>query len=205
MINIPCTQVIVSKYHFSLKKALGCLEGVAIACLGQEWICEKNLEHLTRKQINDQWWVQWGPKSQPTGRAPIWGGWMAQLVKCSMLGLSSGLDLRVTSSGSTLGRMLGVELTLKRKKKKKRLLNLNITKHKNDNEPKHSIYIQKSKNWAPGWLSWLSVCLQLRSWSWGPGIKFHIRLPAQQGVCFSSTSPTIWSFFLSLAHSLSNK
>ncbi len=38
---------------------------------------------------------------------------------------------------------------------------------------------------APEWLSWLSVCLQLRSWSRGPGIEPHVRLPAQWGVCFS--------------------
>ena len=33
---------------------------------------------------------------------------------------------------------------------------------------------------TPGWFSgWgLSICLQLRAWSWGPGIKSRIRLPA---------------------------
>jgi len=31
----------------------------------------------------------------------------------------------------------------------------------------------------------LRVCLQLRSWSQGPGIKPHIGLPAQRGVCLS--------------------
>ena len=38
---------------------------------------------------------------------------------------------------------------------------------------------------ASGWLSRLSICLQLMSWSQGPGIKPHVRLPAQGGVCFS--------------------
>ena len=38
---------------------------------------------------------------------------------------------------------------------------------------------------APTWLRWLSVCLRLRSWSPGPGLKPHTGLPAQQGVCFS--------------------
>ena len=37
----------------------------------------------------------------------------------------------------------------------------------------------------PGWLSWLTVCLWLRSWSWGPRIEPYVFLPAQQGVCFS--------------------
>ena len=27
-------------------------------------------------------------------------------------------------------------------------------------------------------MAWLSVCLWLRLWSWGPGIKFRIGLPA---------------------------
>ena len=38
---------------------------------------------------------------------------------------------------------------------------------------------------APGWLSRLSICLQLRSWSQVPGIKPCIGLPTQWGVCFS--------------------
>ena len=45
---------------------------------------------------------------------------------------------------------------------------------------------------------WLSVCLLLRSWFQGPGIKPHIRLLAQQRVCFSfCPSPRLCSFFLS--------
>ena len=35
------------------------------------------------------------------------------------------------------------------------------------------------------WLSWLSICLQLRSWSQVPGTKPCIGLPTQWGVCFS--------------------
>ena len=31
----------------------------------------------------------------------------------------------------------------------------------------------------------ISICLQLRSLSQGPGIKPHVRLPAQWGFCFS--------------------
>ena len=30
---------------------------------------------------------------------------------------------------------------------------------------------RKTLIWAPGWLSLLGTCLQLRSWSWGPGIE----------------------------------
>ena len=37
---------------------------------------------------------------------------------------------------------------------------------------------------APGWLRRLSICLQLRSWSQGPGMAPCIRLPAQRGLCF---------------------
>ena len=39
--------------------------------------------------------------------------------------------------------------------------------------------------WAPGCLSWLCICLRLRSSSQGPGIKPCIGLPAPQGVYFS--------------------
>ena len=38
---------------------------------------------------------------------------------------------------------------------------------------------------TPGWLSRISVCLWLRSWSQGAGIESGIGLPTQQGVCFS--------------------
>ena len=44
-----------------------------------------------------------------------WGTWVAQLVKHSILNLSSGLDLRVMSSSPVLGSMLGMESTLKKK------------------------------------------------------------------------------------------
>ena len=37
---------------------------------------------------------------------------------------------------------------------------------------------------APGWLSGLSHCLQLRSWSQGPGIESCIGLTARWGACF---------------------
>ena len=60
--------------------------------------------------------------------------------------------------------------------------------------------------WVSGWLSWLSVCLQFRSWSQGPGIKSHIRLPAQWGACVSLSlflSPLLMcSLVLSLSLSL---
>ena len=46
---------------------------------------------------------------------------MAQLVKCLILDLSSGLDLRVVSSSP----MLGVEPTLKKRKTKYKLSSLN--------------------------------------------------------------------------------
>lgn len=36
----------------------------------------------------------------------------------------------------------------------------------------------------PGWLSWLSDCLQLSSWFLGPGIEPHFRLSAKWGVCY---------------------
>jgi len=38
--------------------------------------------------------------------------------------------------------------------------------------------------WTPGWLSQLSVCLRLRSWTRGPGIEFCIGLLAWRGACF---------------------
>ena len=37
---------------------------------------------------------------------------------------------------------------------------------------------------VPRWLSQLSICLQFRSWSQGPGNEPRIRLPTQQGVYF---------------------
>ena len=46
-------------------------------------------------------------------------------------------------------------------------------------------YILKYFQGVPGWLSQLSLCLWLRSQSRGPGIKPHIGLPAQWGICFS--------------------
>ena len=47
---------------------------------------------------------------------------------------------------------------------------------------------------APGWLSSrLSVCLQLSSWSQGPGIQTCIRVPAQRRVCLSSSSCSLTS------------
>ena len=53
---------------------------------------------------------------------------------------------------------------------------------------------------APGWLSRLSVCPQLRSWSWGPGIETCVRLPAQWAGCLSlSTACALLSVF-SLSH-----
>ena len=42
---------------------------------------------------------------------------------------------------------------------------------------------------APGGFSRLSDCLQLRSWSPGPGIESHVRLPTQRGICFSLSLP----------------
>ena len=48
-----------------------------------------------------------------------------------------------------------------------------------------SFSIKKVTWGAPGWLSWLSVCFQLSSWSQDPGIQSCIRLPAHWGVCFS--------------------
>ena len=52
-----------------------------------------------------------------------------------------------------------------------------------------------------------SVCLRLRSSSQGSGIEPHIKLPAQQGVCFSlSHCPSlIPALVLSFTPSLSNK
>ena len=52
---------------------------------------------------------------------------------------------------------------------------------------------------------WLSICLQLRSWSQGPGIMAHARLPAQQGVCVSLSFCPFHLLMLSLTHTLSLK
>ena len=46
-----------------------------------------------------------------------------------------------------------------------------------------------------GWLSWLSICLWLRSGSQGPGIQPHIRLSAQRGVCFSLSQINIQNLY----------
>ena len=52
----------------------------------------------------------------------------------------------------------------------------------------------------------LSVCLQLRSWSQGPGIKTLIRLPAQRKACFFlSHSPCLCSPSCSLSLCQINK
>ena len=61
---------------------------------------------------------------------------------------------------------------------------------------------------APGWLSRWSICLWFESWSWGPGIKTHIGLPAQQRVCFSLScyySPCSCSLSLSNKWNLKKK
>ena len=51
------------------------------------------------------------------------------------------------------------------------------------------------RNW---WLSWLSICLGLRSWFQGPGIESHM------GLCFS-LSLSLSLLLLLLVLSLSNK
>ena len=51
------------------------------------------------------------------GRKKRRGAWVAQLVKCLTLDLSSGLDLRVVSSRLALSSMLGVEPTLQKQQK----------------------------------------------------------------------------------------
>ena len=64
----------------------------------------------------------------------------------------------------------------------------------------------KSQGHLGGWLSWLSIYLQLGSWSQSLGIKPHMGLPARQGVCFSlSLCPSSLLMPLSLSFSLSNK
>jgi len=42
---------------------------------------------------------------------------------------------------------------------------------------------------TPGWLSRLSGCLRLGSWSQGPGIESRIGLLARRGACFSLCLP----------------
>ena len=51
--------------------------------------------------------------------------------------------------------------------------------------PFYKYTLNYTQSWVLGWLRQLSVCLQLRSRSQGPRTEPHIRLPAQQGVCFS--------------------
>ena len=53
------------------------------------------------------------------------------------------------------------------------------------------------------WLSPLSICLWLRSWSQSPGIKPCIGPPVQQGSCFSFSLCSISSLVLSHGCSLS--
>ena len=55
----------------------------------------------------------------------------------------------------------------------------------------------------PGWLSRLSICLRLRSWSWSPGIESHIGLPAQRGGLLLPL--TLFPLVLFVSHSLSLK
>ena len=54
---------------------------------------------------------------------------------------------------------------------------------------------------APGWLSWLSDCLLLRSWSQGPRIEPHMQLSRESASACPSASPPHPTH----AHSLSNK
>jgi len=61
-----------------------------------------------------------------------------------------------------------------------------------------SLIIRKMQITVPGWLSWLSDCLRLRSWSRSPGIESHIWLPAQRLVCFF-----LWPSLLSCSLTLS--
>ena len=74
--------------------------------------------------------------------------------------------------------------------------------------PSYWFFFLFSKNQLlemPAWLSWLSICLRLSSWSQGPGIESRIRLLAQQGACFSlylllslSSAPPACALSLSL-------
>ena len=69
--------------------------------------------------------------------------------------------------------------------------------------------IQK-ENWeVPGWPRWLSICLQLRSWSPGPGSSSSLYFPSLAGSLLlflsPSASPYHLSPYLSLPVSLSNK
>ena len=53
-------------------------------------------------------------------------------------------------------------------------------------------YLRVGNEGARTWLSRLSICLQLRSWFQGPGIKPHIRLPAQpESVSSSPFAPPL--------------
>ena len=46
-----------------------------------------------------------------------------------------------------------------------------------ETRPRVSLKCPHTKDRAPGWLSWWSVCLWIRSWSWSPGIKPHVKAP----------------------------
>ena len=52
---------------------------------------------------------------------------------------------------------------------------------------KDYLHIRKIYYGSPGWLSWLSIGLRLRSWSRGPRVEAYNRLPALggEGFCFS--------------------
>ena len=65
-----------------------------------------------------------------------------------------------------------------------------------DNIKKELKYIINGGTWVC--FSRLSVCFRLRSWSLDPGMEPHIRLPTQQGVCFS-LCPSPNSCFLALS------
>ena len=65
--------------------------------------------------------------------------------------------------------------------------------------------LKNNQTGTAGCLSGLDTCLWLRSWSWGPGIRPQVQLPAQWGVCVFFF-PLPWPpRSCTLSHTVSNK
>ena len=113
-----------------------------------------------------------------------------------MLGHKTNLNkfrkIKVTPCIFSNHSAMKLEINQKKKSGKNtnmwRLSNMLLNNEWINQEIKEEIkkYMEKG---APGWLSQLSICLWLRSWSRCPGIKSCLRLPAHPGACFSLCLP----------------
>ena len=139
-------------------------------------------------------------KKKANGRAARSICWIVWELRCWQIpSITTGLDPGVCQSNTKV--VIHFYLTyyvLKKKKKTSRPRKTLVNK-------KEKELSKNSKTGVPGWLSKISLCLQLRSWSRGPGIEPHSWVSAQRGACFSlslccsSPSPSAWLCSLSLS------